>query len=57
MSGRQEGLKDVQVRWIGRAKLPFSAGGLTRINAFGVMEIGPGWDSGRCRLDGSPSAL
>jgi len=35
------------VRWIGHAKLTLVSGGLAR-----VMGIGPGWDCGRCRLDG-----
>jgi len=34
---------------------PSGSGGLARVNAR-VMEIGPGWDCGRCRLDG-PNGL
>ena len=43
--------KDMQVRWIGYAKLLLVSGGLTRV-IHGVMGIGPGWDCGRSRLDG-----
>ena len=43
--------KDVRVGLIGHAKLPLSVRGISR-----VTMIEPGWDCGRCRLDG-PNGL